>query len=73
LLLAHFTSPDYVPQGNFGTSAPPRVAHYLTRAFMRPTLRPRVMRGALLVLVFDMPTDQAGLQSLDRSQVDALP
>ena len=59
-------------QGNFGTSAPPRVANYLTRAFARPVLRPRVVRGAVIVLVFDMHTDQAGLQTLDRAQVDAL-
>ena len=44
-------------QGNFGTSAPPRVANYLTRAFARPVLRPRVVRGAVIVLVFDLPTD----------------
>ena len=31
-------------QGNFGTSAPPRVAYYLTRAFARPVLRPATQR-----------------------------
>ena len=60
-------------RGDFGTSAPPRVAHYLTRPFVRPALRPAVVRGAVLVLVFDMHTDQAGgMQALDRAQVDAL-
>ena len=56
-------------QGNFGTSAPPRVAYYLTRAFARPVLRPSVVRGAVIVLVFDMPTDQVGVRVRVRVKV----
>jgi hypothetical protein len=56
--------------GDLGSRAPPMIRSYYTRAFRRPAQLPtNRMAGAELLLLFDVPTNRAGLQAPAGAQV----